>query len=30
MGNRKPASTLIVAGLVAPQYKIEIEAIACA
>ncbi len=30
MGNRKPASTLIVAGLASPQFKIEIEAIACA
>jgi 2-iminobutanoate/2-iminopropanoate deaminase len=30
MGSRKPASTLIVAGLVSAQYKIEIEVIACA
>ena len=30
MGNCKPASTLIVGGLVSPEYKIEIEAIACA
>ncbi|HEY2617845.1 MAG TPA: RidA family protein [Acetobacteraceae bacterium] len=30
MGDRKPASTLIVGGLVDPQYKIEIEAVACA
>ncbi len=30
MGSRKPASTLIVAGLVSEQYKIEIEVIACA
>lgn len=30
MGGRKPASTLIIAGLVSPQYKVEIEAIACA
>jgi 2-iminobutanoate/2-iminopropanoate deaminase len=30
MGDRKPASTLIVGGLVDPAYKIEIEAIACA
>jgi 2-iminobutanoate/2-iminopropanoate deaminase len=30
MGSRKPASTLIVAGLVTAQYKIEIEVIACA
>lgn len=30
MGNRKPASTLIVAGLASPQYKVEIEVIACA
>jgi 2-iminobutanoate/2-iminopropanoate deaminase len=30
MGDCKPASTLIVGGLVSQQYKIEIEAIACA
>ena len=30
MGNRKHASTLIVAGLASPAYKVEIEAIACA
>jgi 2-iminobutanoate/2-iminopropanoate deaminase len=30
MGDRKPASTLIVGGLVNTAYKIEIEAIACA
>jgi len=30
LGGRKPASTLIIAGLVSPQYKVEIEAIACA
>jgi enamine deaminase RidA (YjgF/YER057c/UK114 family) len=30
LGSRKPASTLIIAGLVSPQYKVEIEAIACA
>jgi 2-iminobutanoate/2-iminopropanoate deaminase len=30
MGDCKPASTLIVGGLVSPEYKIEIEAIACA
>lgn len=30
MGERKPASTLIVAGLVDAKYKIEIEVIACA
>jgi enamine deaminase RidA (YjgF/YER057c/UK114 family) len=30
MGNCKPASTLIVGGLVSPEYQIEIEAIACA
>ena len=30
MGDCKPASTLIVGGLVSPDYKIEIEAIACA
>ncbi len=30
MGDRKPASTLIIAGLVSPALKIEIEVIACA
>ena len=30
LGDRKPASTVIVAGLVNPAWKIEIEAIACA
>jgi 2-iminobutanoate/2-iminopropanoate deaminase len=30
LGDRKPASTLIVGGLATPAYKIEIEAIACA
>ena len=30
MGDRKPASTLVVGGLVNPLYKIEIEAVACA
>ena len=30
MGARKPASTLVVGGLVNPLYKIEIEAVACA
>ena len=30
MGDCKPASTLVVGGLVDPAYKIEIEAIACA
>jgi enamine deaminase RidA (YjgF/YER057c/UK114 family) len=30
MGERKPASTLIIAGLVSPKLKIEIEVIACA
>jgi 2-iminobutanoate/2-iminopropanoate deaminase len=30
MGDCKPASTLIVARLVSPDYQIEIEAIACA
>lgn len=30
LGNRRPASTLIVAGLVDPAWKIEIEGIACA
>jgi 2-iminobutanoate/2-iminopropanoate deaminase len=30
MGDCKPASTLVVGGLVSPEYKIEIEAIACA
>jgi enamine deaminase RidA (YjgF/YER057c/UK114 family) len=30
MGDCKPASTLVVGGLVNPEYKIEIEAIACA
>jgi len=30
MGDRRPASTLIVAGLANPAWKLEIEAIACA
>ncbi len=30
MGERKPASTLIVGGLASPAWKIEIEVIACA
>lgn len=30
MGDRKPASTLIIAGLFSPACKIEIEVIACA
>jgi 2-iminobutanoate/2-iminopropanoate deaminase len=30
MGDSKPASTLVVGGLVNPEYTIEIEAIACA
>ena len=30
MGDRKPASTLIVGGLASPAWKIEIEVIACA
>jgi enamine deaminase RidA (YjgF/YER057c/UK114 family) len=30
LGNRRPASTLIVAGLADPAWKIEIEGIACA
>jgi enamine deaminase RidA (YjgF/YER057c/UK114 family) len=30
LGDRRPASTLIVGGLASPAYKIEIEAIACA
>jgi enamine deaminase RidA (YjgF/YER057c/UK114 family) len=30
MGDRKPASTLIVAGLASPAWKLEIEVIACA
>jgi 2-iminobutanoate/2-iminopropanoate deaminase len=30
LGNRKPASTLIVAGLANPAWKIEVEAIAVA
>jgi enamine deaminase RidA (YjgF/YER057c/UK114 family) len=30
LGDRGPASTLIVAGLANPAWKIEIEAIACA
>ena len=30
IGDCKPASTLVVSGLVDPAYKIEIEAIACA
>jgi 2-iminobutanoate/2-iminopropanoate deaminase len=30
LGNRRPASTVIVAGLPNPAWKIEIEGIACA
>lgn len=30
LGDRRPASTLIVGGLANPAWKIEIEAIACA
>ena len=30
MGERKPASTLLIAGLYSPACKIEIEVIACA
>ena len=30
LGERKPASTLVVGGLVSPAYKIEIEAVAVA
>jgi enamine deaminase RidA (YjgF/YER057c/UK114 family) len=30
MGDCKPASTLVVGGLVSPEYMIEIEAVACA
>lgn len=30
MGDRKPASTLIIGGLASPAWKIEIEVIACA
>ena len=30
MGDRKPASTLIVAGLANPAWKVEIEAVAVA
>jgi len=30
MGERRPASTLIIAGLANPAFKIEVEAIACA
>ena len=30
MGDRRPASTLIVAGLANPAWKLEVEAIACA
>jgi 2-iminobutanoate/2-iminopropanoate deaminase len=30
IGDRKPASTLVIGGLVDPLYKIEIEAVACA
>ncbi len=30
LGNRRPASTVLIAGLVNPAWKIEIEAIACA
>ncbi len=30
LGDHRPASTIIVAGLVNPAYKIEIEGIACA
>lgn len=29
LGDRKPASTLIIGGLANPAYKVEIEAIAC-
>jgi 2-iminobutanoate/2-iminopropanoate deaminase len=30
LGDRRPASTVIVAGLANPAWKIEIEAVACA
>ncbi len=30
MGDRRPASTLIVGGLANPAWKLEVEAIACA
>jgi 2-iminobutanoate/2-iminopropanoate deaminase len=30
LGDRRPASTVIVAGLANPSWKIEIEGIACA
>jgi enamine deaminase RidA (YjgF/YER057c/UK114 family) len=30
LGDLRPASTLIVAGLANPAWKVEIEAIACA
>jgi 2-iminobutanoate/2-iminopropanoate deaminase len=30
IGDRRPASTVIVSGLAHPEWKIEIEAIACA
>ena len=30
LGDRRPASTVLIAGLVNPAWKIEIEAIACA
>jgi 2-iminobutanoate/2-iminopropanoate deaminase len=30
MGDRRPASTLIVGGLANPAWKVEVEAIACA
>ena len=30
LGERRPASTVIVAGLAGPEFRIEIEAIACA
>jgi 2-iminobutanoate/2-iminopropanoate deaminase len=29
LGDRRPASTVIVAGLANPAWKLEIEAIAC-
>ena len=30
LGHRRPASTILIAGLADPAWKIEIEAIACA
>jgi enamine deaminase RidA (YjgF/YER057c/UK114 family) len=30
LGDRKPASTLIIGGLASPAWKIEVEVIACA